>query len=383
MEILAGLGFWTGALLCLPCGFLMLEVLLGLGPSRPLRRSSAPPRAVLLIPAHNEGTGMAETLNRLAQTGTEGVRVIVVADNCADETARIAREAGAEVFERNDPELRGKPHALQWALKKLEADPPDVVVFLDADCWFRSGSPRLLALQAAAEMRPIQCIYLMEGTGLGAFAFRMRNEARLRGLHALGAPVQITGSGFAIPLSLIQRVPVPLGELAEDAVWGWFFCREGAGVKLATDSVVGSAQAGTVQDAGVQRRRWEHGILSAVLKHLPSLCRSAFLPPRWRRILHLLDVLIPPLALLALMLVVSLTLGLASGSLTAMIPALSALGLLAAAVLIGWSAYGRAYLPLSKLLLTPVYVLKKIGLYVSFLFKRERSWIRTGRDPGE
>ena len=383
MEIVAGLGFWSGILLCVPSGFLLLELLFGLLRSSPLPAGLTPTRTDLLIPAHDEGAGLGQILKRLAETGADGLRVIVVADNCADDTARIAREGGAEVFERTDAARRGKPYALEWALQRLAADPPEVVVFLDADCWFRSGSPGLLAAQALTAKRPVQCVNLMEGKGLGAFAFRIHNEARLRGLQALGAPVQITGTGFAVPWDLLQKVRVPLGELAEDAVWGWSFCRAGSGPLLASNVVIASAQAKSEKDASVQRRRWEHGILSAMLKNLPALCRSAFLPPRWRRILHLLDVLIPPLALLVLLLSLSLLLGLASGQPFAMLPAALAMGVLGVAVMLGWAVYGRSYLPFTELLLAPIYVPKKVGLYAAFLFKRERKWVRTRRDPAE
>lgn len=383
MEILADLAIWSGVALCVPACFLLVEILAGLRRLRSLPANVTPLRAVLLIPAHNEAAGIALTLERLSGAGTLGMRVIVVADNCSDDTARIARESGVEVFERTSPMLRGKPHALEWALRLLDEDPPDVVVFMDADCWFHVGGPARLASQALTNMRPVQCIYLLEGQGLGAFAFRFRNEARLRGLQALGAPVQITGSGFAIPWEILRRVSVPLGELAEDAVWGWAFCRAGHGVGLAFDTVLGSAQPLSARDASVQRRRWEHGLLSAVSKQLPALVVSAFLPPRWRRILHLLDVLIPPLALLVILLTGSLTLGLTGGRPSAILPASIGFCMLAAAVMVGWSRYGRPYVPFSALLFAPVYATKKIGLYMAFLFRKERNWVRTRRSGEE
>jgi cellulose synthase/poly-beta-1,6-N-acetylglucosamine synthase-like glycosyltransferase len=380
MEILAGIALWSGAALCLPASFLLLEVLAGFCRLRPLSASVTPRRAVLLIPAHNEALGIADTLDRLPKSGKPGLRVIVIADNCSDDTAKIARTRGVEVLERTDLSRKGKPYALEWALQRLDEDPPEVLVFLDADCWFESGGPELLAAQALEHNRPVQCIYLLEGKGLSAFAFRFRNEARLRGLQALGAPVQITGSGFAIPWAILRQVPVPLGELAEDAVWGWAFCRAGHGVALAVDTVVASAEPLSSEDASVQRRRWEHGILSAMFKHLPALFASACLPPRWRRMLHLFDVVVPPLELLAILLSISLVLGLIAGQPTALLPASLAACLLGVAVMLGWSKYGRPYLPFSDLMLAPAYAAKKLGLYLSVFFRRERNWVRTPRN---
>lgn len=381
MDVLATIGFWSGILLCLPAAFLLLEVACSRIRLRPSPVAARTPGTVILVPAHNEGAGIERTLERLLAIHDGAARIVVIADNCSDDTAARARSSGVEVWERRQEVLRGKPYALAWALERLSAEPPEVVVFLDADCWFRSGSPVLLAGAAAASGRPTQCVYLMEGKGLGPFAFRVRNEARLRGLQVLGSPVQITGSGFAVPWDLLLRVPVPLGELAEDAIWGWSFCRAGSGALLVHEVIVCSVLPYEQADASVQRRRWEHGILSAALRSLPALLRSALMPPRPRRILHLFDILIPPLALLVLLLLGALALAAAGGRIGPLVPAAAGLVAVAGAVLIAWLSFGRAYLPLSSLLTLPIYVVKKIGLYLAFLFRRERQWIRTRRDP--
>jgi glycosyltransferase involved in cell wall biosynthesis len=94
-------------------------------PATPCHSDSG--RSVFFITAHNEGAGLANALKLLQETGTEGLQVIVVADNCTDHTAQIARDTGAVVFERTDQARRGKPYALDWALQRLAADLPDVV----------------------------------------------------------------------------------------------------------------------------------------------------------------------------------------------------------------------------------------------------------------
>jgi cellulose synthase/poly-beta-1,6-N-acetylglucosamine synthase-like glycosyltransferase len=387
MDFLSHFTYWGGIILCVPCGFLLLEVVAGvLGRGRRLDPvGDAALKGVLLIPAHDEESLLGEMLQRLATVTSaaphaDGLRTVVIADNCSDATASIARDAGVEVWEREHAILRGKPYALAWALEKMQEDPPEVVVFLDADSWFASGSPSELAQAASASGRPVQAIYRMADSGLRGFAFRFRNEVRLRGLQALGAPTQLTGSGFAVPWSLLQQHPVPVGELVEDAYWGWTFTRAGAGPILATEVEVLSELPATKQGAQTQLRRWEHGILSATLRNLPNLLRSALLPPRPTRILHLLDVLVPPLALLGLASSGLLLVGLFSEGFAASVPALSALGALAVAVLLGWWAYGRSDLPFLRLLAAPFYALGKIGVYSTFLFRRQKGWDRTDRD---
>lgn len=384
MDILGSVVTWAGVLLCLPTYFLLMEVVAGL----PKRKETAPTGAsesskvdaVLLIPAHDEGLGMAKILERLLPSIEEGVRPIVIADNCTDDTAAIARTAGVEVWERNVPDLRGKPQALAWAFARLSEQPPEVVLIVDADTWFSHGGPLDLALAAKRRQCPVQAINRIDGRGLRDFAFRFRNEARLNGLVNFGAPTQLSGTGFAMPWQLLQEHPLPLGELAEDASWGWELTMAGFGTYLHPEVAILSAPPQSKEGERTQVRRWEHGILAASMRYLPKLLFSACLPPRPRRLLHAFDVAIPPLALLVLACFAVSVLGLITGDAMVLAPVSAALCALMLAVLLGWWRYGRETLPFTQLLRAPFYALGKLGLYVGFVFKREKGWKRTERD---
>ncbi|MGB0952349.1 MAG: glycosyltransferase family 2 protein [Planctomycetota bacterium] len=384
MDFLGSVVTWAGVLLCLPTYFLLLEVVAGL----PKRREHAPSGgseeaevdAVLLIPAHDEGLGMARILERLLPSVEEGVRPIVIADNCTDDTAAIAREAGVEVWERDMPDLRGKPQALAWAFERLQEQPPEVVLIVDADTWFSHGGPLDLALAAKRRQKPVQAINRIDGSGLRDFAFRFRNEARLNGLANFGAPTQLSGTGFAMPWTLLQDHPLPLGELAEDASWGWELTMAGHGTYLHPEVAILSAPPQSKEGERTQVRRWEHGILAATMRYLPRLLFTAVVPLRPRRFLHALDVAVPPLALLVLSCLAVGALGLVVGEVTVLAPVASALCAMVLAVLLGWWRYGREDLPFTQLLRAPFYALAKLGLYVGFVFKREKGWKRTERD---
>ena len=98
----------------------------------------------IVIPAHDEESGLAATIASLRALDypTDRYRVLVVADNCCDGTARVAREAGAIVLERRDPDRRGKGYALAHAFEAIEKDGvADVIVVIDADS---TASPNLL-----------------------------------------------------------------------------------------------------------------------------------------------------------------------------------------------------------------------------------------------
>ena len=116
-------------------------------------------RFVVLVPAHNETAVILRTVkNLLALDYPAGqFRVQVIADNCTDDTAALARQAGAAVWERSSASERGKGYALKFAYEKVLAEAwADAVVVVDADT---EVSPNLLTSFAA---------HLGAGAGAGA-----------------------------------------------------------------------------------------------------------------------------------------------------------------------------------------------------------------------
>src|SRR4051812_19148162 len=93
-------------------------------------------RFAIVIPAHNEETGLPSTLAACRRLDylPSAVRVFVIADNCTDSTASVARQAGATVLERREPAHRGKGYALAWGLPWVLLEPVEAVVVVDADC---------------------------------------------------------------------------------------------------------------------------------------------------------------------------------------------------------------------------------------------------------
>src|SRR5690554_4293994 len=91
----------------------------------------------IVIPAHNEEKVISKTIYSLCSLIYPKTLfdVIVVADNCTDNTAKIARKLGATVLERTDAEKQGKGYALRWAFDKILASdqPPDSIIVVDAD----------------------------------------------------------------------------------------------------------------------------------------------------------------------------------------------------------------------------------------------------------
>src|SRR5690606_3767874 len=144
---------------------------------------------------------IAGTVEAIRRELASGDRVLVVADNCSDGTAGIARSAGAEVIERFDRDKRGKSYALGFGMRHLRAAPPDIMIVIDADCKPDPGSIEAIGRLAFETGRPVQALYGLtppRGDGrpssafaLADFAFKVKNQLRAEGLSRLGLPCQL------------------------------------------------------------------------------------------------------------------------------------------------------------------------------------------------
>src|SRR5690348_11281649 len=110
------------------------------------------PRVAVVVPAHDESAVIGRAIGSIRAQLPPGGRLLVVADNCTDNTASLAMTLGAEVVERHDTAHVGKGYALDCGVRYLaQTDPPDVVAFVDADCVVSAGAfDRLARLSLAS-----------------------------------------------------------------------------------------------------------------------------------------------------------------------------------------------------------------------------------------
>lgn len=344
----------------------------------------------VLIPAHDEANGIGATVADVQSQLAVADRIIVIADNCTDETAATARGAGAEVIERYAPEHRGKGHALAFGTEHLQAEPPDVVVIVDADCRLTPGSLDALVAQAMRTQRPVQADYTMQPVEnsplsmISAFALLVRNRVRPRGLLQIGMPCHLTGTGMAFPWLVLRSAPDLGSNLVEDLAMGIELALIGYEPLLCAEAGVRSALPSGMRAASSQRRRWEHGQLATLFRYGPRLIRTGFAQGRLGLVVMGADLMVPPLALLVgllgLVFVLAALVALLGGGSSGAWIAGAALVLMTLGVAIAWVRYGRGVLPFRYLLLTPLYIAWKAPLYAAFLLgRRERRWKRTER----
>ena len=348
-------------------------------------------RVAVLVPAHNESKGLLPTIKDVKQQLKPGDRLVVVADNCSDDTAQVAAGAGAEVTKRNDPTRVGKGYALDWGLRFFDRNPPDIVIIVDADCRLSPGSIDQLAMRAAQSNRPIQALYLMAPPETAAvnlrvatFAWRVKNWARPLGLKALDLPCQLMGTGMAFPWQLIRSAELSSGAIVEDLQLGLDLAAEGHAPMFCASAVVSSTFPQTAAGAKAQRQRWEHGHIGLILTRALPLIFRGLTTARGAAVALALDLFVPPLSLLIALLTViafaSWLLMLANGSRLALLISVNGLGLVGLATVLAWIKYALDILPLRAIGLIPLYVLAKLRLYSGTLLGRKVSrWVRADR----
>lgn len=345
----------------------------------------------ILVPAHNEEAVLDQTLAGLMPTLPATARLVVVADNCHDRTAAIARHWGAEVVERQDVTNRGKGFALEAGLRHLTAAPPDVVVFLDADCRVAPQTVGRLAAAALATGRPVQGLNLCPAEAgaswqqrLSSFAVRFKNQVRTRGLFRLSGVCHLMGTGMALPWDLACRVRLQGSHLAEDMQWGIDLAVAGWPALFVEDAIVTSPLPSHPAAIRTQRTRWEHGHLRTLVTQVPRLLAHALRRGRWELAALALDLAVPPLAMVALLLVAGGIAALASwllgGSGIPLVLFSTASAACATAVLGAWTKLCRDEIPFWTLLRAPAYAAAKMPIYVAFFFRRQRVWVRTSRE---
>lgn len=346
----------------------------------------------ILIPAHNEAAVLGQTLDQIRPQLRSTDRLLVIADNCEDNTAQIAREGGAEAIERSSLDQRGKGYALDYGLQVLGRNTaPTVVIIIDADCSVSPDAIALLTHQVLRSNRPVQACYLMTlptqsnlKARVSSFSARVKNFVRLYGLERLGLPGLLTGTGMAFPWAALQSVDLASGHIAEDMKLGMDLAIAGYPPTFCAAARVSADLPQSDQAATSQRTRWEHGRLQVFTTYVPLLLNQALSQRRLDLAMMALDLAIPPLTLLvaiwaAVAIASAAAAILAQAWVGAQISAISG-GCLSIAVIGSWLRFGQTDISIGQLLTVPLYMIWKVPIYLKFLTNPQQAWVRTDRD---
>ncbi|MBX3237300.1 MAG: glycosyltransferase family 2 protein [Nitrospiraceae bacterium] len=230
---------------------------------------------LILIPAHNEEDGLPATLRSLSQLRYPKalVRIVVIADRCADATAKVAREGGALCLERNDGP-GGKGAAMSWAMQQLRAagEEFDALVIVDADCV--ADANLLIAFDdALAKGQQVQQGYNYLSnpwetpfTRVIAVTSVLRNFLFYGGKEALGWSAMLSGTGMCLSRQIVDQHGWSAFSVAEDWEFSVSLLLNNVRIHFNPWARVFATESKGLKQASRQRLRWATGRY-AVMTH--------------------------------------------------------------------------------------------------------------------
>ncbi|OWT74806.1 MULTISPECIES: glycosyltransferase family 2 protein [unclassified Achromobacter] len=348
----------------------------------------------IIVPAHNETAVIERTVRSLLALDwpPENFRIIVIADNCDDDTAALARAAGAVVLERKDQHRRGKGYALEHGIAHSAADGrAHAVVVIDADT---EVTPNLLAAFAARIEQGATVMQVHYGvlnpndswrTRMVTMAYGAFHAVRGRGRERLHASCGLRGNGMCMTHALLREVPFNIHSIAEDLEYGIVLGLHGHRVTYIDEASADAELIPSERGSRTQRQRWEGGRMMVVRAYTGRLLARALRQPSWICFELALDLLTLPLGYIVLQTGALLV----AGTVAALLlpgaglwtwPVLAAvlLVLLVCHVLRGWQLSPLGPRALLDLLRAPFFVIWK--LYVLTRNRGNKSWIKTDRN---
>jgi len=271
-------------------------------------------RFLILVPAHNEGENLIPTLSSLRRLdySTHLFDVVVIADNCTDRTASVARQNGCQVWERSDPLRRGKGHALGWALGRMPSESYDAVAIIDADTQCSSNLLKVFSRELRFEETPVQASVELAFSAESPSWLSMTTRAAQRAEESyVSVPRSrfrlyqgLQGTGFCIPVKVLGDVPWMAFSICEDLEYAFQLATKRVAVRFVRDAIVTSAMTGRLEYATRQRQRWARGTYTLIAKLIPLQFASAIFNRDWRSLescLYLATRSRLPLAVLTLL----------------------------------------------------------------------------------
>ncbi|MCI8346134.1 MAG: glycosyltransferase family 2 protein [Clostridia bacterium] len=238
-------------------------------------------RFMAIIPAHNEEAVVANLVESLKNQNyaKELYDIYVIADNCTDKTAQVAKEAGAIVYERFDENKKTKGYALQWFLaQKIEEDAP-----YDAFCVFDADNIADKNFLKAMNKKLCQGENVVQGyrdiknptdnwitAGYAIFYWTMNRFYHLA-RYNLGLSPLLNGTGFMVRFDVIKPTGWDTKTLTEDIEFSLKNIIEGRKLGWATDAIVYDEQPTGFKQSWSQRSRWTVGHIQCMKEYTGML----------------------------------------------------------------------------------------------------------------
>jgi cellulose synthase/poly-beta-1,6-N-acetylglucosamine synthase-like glycosyltransferase len=262
-----------------------------------------PSRMAVLVAAHNEELVIGPTVSALlAQRYPKNAfEVFVVADNCQDETATVARRAGATVYERFTDAPSTKGQALHFLWKQLPRGRYGAVVIVDADNQADPTFLSAIASELAHGFPVVQGIRRAKndedgGTaGLDALTELCTHRVGAAGRRWLGLNGPIMGSGVAYHATLFDRLIKEVGTtVVEDCEWQAKLALENVAIIWTDRAVIYDEKTAKPAAMQTQRNRWMAGRGQVARAYVKPLLKSFFATGNWNALDMAAFLLTPP-----------------------------------------------------------------------------------------
>jgi cellulose synthase/poly-beta-1,6-N-acetylglucosamine synthase-like glycosyltransferase len=363
-------------------------------PSRRDRvRTGKRSRFLILIPAHNEEAGLAATLHSFETVDypRSRVRVVVVADRCNDDTARLARSCRVECLERTGGPA-GKGPAIAWALDELLETGAefDGLVIVDADT---VADRNLLSafdegLRAGHEVQQgynyLSNPWESPFTRIIAVTSVLRNGFFYSGKERLGLPAMLTGSGMCFSRRIIDCYRWTAFSVGEDWEFSVSLLLKGETIHFTRRARVFARESHDFRQASSQRLRWasgRHGVASASTTSLFRAGLELRRPELWDAALTIVAPTYSAQATLAVLCLVAGWYLSSDPGWSFLLPwATAVTGLLAAYFAAGLALTEAPMRALAGILLIPAFLPWRMAIEILGLLGYGRTrWVRTAR----
>ncbi len=234
-----------------------------------------------IIPAHNEESVVAELIKSLKNQNypKELLDIYVIADNCTDCTAQVAKEAGAIVYERFDPSKKTKGYALNWFLKqKIEENADyDAFCIFDADNivdkdFIKNMNKKLCqgedVVQGYRDIKNPTDNWITAGYAI--FYWTMNRFYHLA-RYNIGLSPLINGTGFMVKFDVVKPNGWETKTLTEDIEFSLKRIIQGKKLGWATDAIVYDEQPLGFKQSWNQRSRWTVGHIQCIKEYAKPL----------------------------------------------------------------------------------------------------------------
>ena len=245
-------------------------------------------RFAILICARNESAVIADLLQSIQHQSYDQslITTFVMADNCTDNTAEIARQNGAVVYTRFNKEKVGKGYALEQLLKNIEEDYPqtfDGFFAFDADnvldCHFVEAMNRTFTdgYEVVTSYRNSKN-YGENWISAGYALWFIRESRYLNNSRMLmGTSCAISGTGFLFSRKVIESTNGWVFHLlTEDIEFSVYHILQGRTIGFCADAVLYDEQPATFRQSWRQRMRWSQGYLQVFRDYGARLLRGIF-----------------------------------------------------------------------------------------------------------